>query len=259
MTTAVNAITDEPDAWTTRPGFGIFADLTPPELLNGRRLRGIRRALLAALAASVALVVLGTGWAMWRQADATHQLTQEQSRTTQFQLEQGRFTTVTQIQQATTGVDTQLAQLMAADTDFTALLSSIRAAQPKTVSVTAEQVTVSAGGAAAAAGTGVGAATGSLDTSNAPQIGKITLSGTVASLGDFAVYIASLQQVPGIVDVLPSTVVEGSSSGTAKTAAVTYQFAVTMSVTNARLTHRFPTPAATATPSGPAAAAGAQR
>ncbi len=252
MTTVV---TDQAPAWTTGPGLGIFADLTPPELLNGRRLRGIRRALLAALAGSVALVGLGAGVAMWRQADATHQLTQQQSRTTQLRGEQGRFTTVTQIQKATAGVDTQLAQLMASDTDFTALLGSIRAAQPETVTVSAEQVTVSAGGAGSAAGPGAGAATtGSLDTSRAPQIGKITLSGTVVSLDDFAVYVTHLQKVPGVVDVLPSTVAEGSSAGTGKTAAVTYQFAVTMSVTNARLTHRYPAPAATAAPSGPAAA-----
>lgn len=257
MTTTV---TDQPDAWTTHPGFGIFADLTPPELLNGRRLRGIRRALLGALAASVALVVLGAGLAMWRQADAGHQLTQEQARTAQLHAEQSKFTTVTQIQQDTAGVDTQLAQLMASDTDFTALLTSIRAAQPKTVAVTAEQVTVAATGGAAAAGTGTGSgpATGSLDTSKAPQIGKITLSGTVASLDDFAVYVAYLQKVPGIVDVLPSTVAEGSGGGTAKTGPVSYQFAVTMSVTDARLTHRYPAPKATAIRSGPAAP-GAQR
>lgn len=250
MTTVV---THDVPGWTTGPGLGIFADLTPPELLNGRRLGRIRRALLAALAGSVALVGLGTGLAMWRQADATHQLTQQQSRITQLQGEQGKFTTVTHIQKATAAVDTQLAQLMGSDTDFTALLGSIHAAQPTTVSVSAEQVTVSAGGGPSAAGTGPAAPTGSLDTSLAPQIGKITLAGTVASLDDFAVYITHLQQVPGIVDVLPSTVAEGSSGGTTKAATVTYQFAVTMSVTNARLTHRFPTPAAPVVPLGPTA------
>lgn len=253
---------EQPDAWTTPPGWGIFADLTPPELLNGRRLHRLRRVLLAAVIASVLLVAGGFGAGVWLQAKATRDLTGQQARTTVLQAQQGRYTGVTQIQQATAAVNTQLAQLMGGDTDVAGLLTAIRAVQPATVNVTAEQVTVTAaaaGGAAPAAATAAGG--GSLDTSGATQIGKITLSGTVGSLDDFAVYVNALQHVHGIVDVLPSTVATAGTAGTAAAggggaagsgAAAGYQFSLTMAVTGARLSHRFSAPTPGATPTAPA-------
>jgi len=224
--TAVLAVPAVPaESWTTPAGWGIYADLTPPELASGRRLKRIRRLMVFALAALVVLIVLAFAYARFMSARAASDVAAQQSRTSQLQAQQQSYSSVTALQGSIAQVRGSLATLMVGDVDVAHLLGTVQAALPPSMTVNQESVTVSGAAAAAAGASGT-----SLDTSGKTQVGKITVGGTAPDLLALASYVGNLQMVPGVVDVVPT------SSQLTK-GVVT--FTVTMSVTDAVLSHRY--------------------
>ena len=49
MTTLLDPPAAQPAPWSVMPGWGVVVDLTPPELIDLRRLRGLRRAIAIGL------------------------------------------------------------------------------------------------------------------------------------------------------------------------------------------------------------------
>lgn len=225
MTTAV---TDEPDSWTTPAGWGIYADLTPPELLNGRKLHHIQRLLLIGVVLAALIVVGAFGYSMRLSQQAAADLAEQNARNAQITTAQARYSAVTGVQATAAQFRNQLHSLMTTDVEFSRLLAGIRAAQPKTVATNALEVMVNSAGAVAAAGTTT--SSGSLATSGVTPIGTITIGGTVDQLRSLQLYIAGLQAIPGVVDVLPGTL---TSSGGA------YTFTLAMSIDARALTNRY--------------------
>jgi hypothetical protein len=199
----------ESESWTTPAGWGIWADLTPPELL-------------VALVALVVLVIAVYGLLMVRSHEATDAVTAQQTRTSALEAQELQYGSVTQIKGTVAQVQSQLSQLMVGDVEVAPLLRSVAAVWPRTITITGEQVTLS-GAAAAAAGT-------SLDTTDTPQIGKVSLTGDAPTLNAFAGYLAALQTVRGMTDVSPG------STGITPTG---ISFTVTMSITDVLLSHRY--------------------
>lgn len=212
----------------TAPGRDMYADLTPPELLNARRLHGLRRTLLLGLTVVVALVALAFAGAVWRSHQAGAGLAQQQARTATLRAEQQRYGEVTAIQGSTRLVRSQLAGLVAGDVDIATLLGSVRAALPASMVLGEVGVTLTDPAATTAAARSSG--TGSLDTSGAAVVGSITVSGTSTKLVDLAAYVRTLQATKGVVDVVPVTNQLADSS---------FTYSVTMSVTERVLSHRF--------------------
>ena len=229
-------------AWTRPrvPGWDLWFDLTPPELVNARRVRVLRRWIGVGLV-GIVLVVLG-GWFLTTMSAgrANSALADEQARTTGLQASQRSYAAVVGVTGATTQVRQQLAGLLAEDVDTSGVLGALRAALPGTVSLQQVQLTVDANTGAAAGG-----ADTSLDTSGRPHIGTVTLTGKAGTVDGVAAYVAALGRVPGLTDVVPTS---SASSDTG------YTFTVTAAVTDRVLTHRFevrtPKPAA---PDAPAA------
>lgn len=227
---------------TYEPGWMIYADLTPPELISARRLRALRRSMLLGLGALVVVIVLLFLATLVRGRQAADDLAREQAVSSQLVTQQARYGVVTQIEGSTAGVRAQLATLMADEVDVTGVLTSITATLPRGVALTAVQTTVNAGGTAA----GGSAGTTSLDTSGAVQIGQVTLAGTAPGLESVSAYVDALSRRPGLVDVVPVT---NQGTGTA------FTFSITAAVTDAVLTDRYsvtptvtPTATAAATP-----------
>lgn len=244
----MTAVLTDPQPTAYVPGWSIYTDLTPPELISARRLTRLRRSMAIGLAALLVAVLLVFAFATLRHRQATDDLAREQATTAGFAAAQSRYAVVTQIQGSTTSIRQQLAGLMAAEVDTSGLLASVRSTLPRGTVLDSVQVTVAGGATAAQAG---GATT--LDTSGATQIGRVTLSGTSPRLEDIATYVDTLGGRPGLVDVVPVT---NQASGS------TYTFTVTASVTDAVLTNRYAVAApATPTPATPtpAATAGAVR
>ena len=190
--------------WNTMPGWGIVADLTPPELIASRRLRVLRKLLAAALSVLLVLLVLGYGYARLQAHSAASSLADVNLRTVQLRAEQNKYGTVTRVKSSIDSTNVTIAKLMASDVDMGKFLAEVRQALPATMSINSIDLTVSQAGAGAAAAVKA-AATNSLDTSGHLPIGKMQLAGSSHSLTDLAGYLTSLQQVAGVTDVVPGT------------------------------------------------------
>jgi uncharacterized protein HemX len=207
------------------PGWGIAADLTPPELVNSRQLKVLRRWLVVALVALLVACAGGYVLAVRQHSNATTALSQVEDHTLELQASVRRYGTVTQIQSKVSEVDAEIASVMAGDVDLAKLFTEIRTVLPSTMTISAESVTISLAGIASAAGS-----TSGLDTSGLARIGNVSLSGTGATLDDLAAYVDQLKLVVGVVDVLPISNTRGTSGA---------QYSLTFGLTSALISHRF--------------------
>lgn len=230
MTAAAPAtVADKPAMWTSLPGWGIAADLTPPELVNARQLTVLRK--LMAVGLVLLLLACGGGYylAAHEKSQATADLEAAQGQTEQLQRVGRSYSSVVAIQGSVSQVQSQVAEVMGGDVDLVALMVMLESNLPKTMTITQESILINT--AAVVGATGVTAGSG-LDTSGLPRIGSITITGTGRSLDDLSDYIDSLQTVAGLVDVLPI-------SNTASADKAATQFSLTIGLTNVLLSHRF--------------------
>jgi hypothetical protein len=217
----------QPELVSAMPGWSIAADLIPPELINARRLRVLRKLMAAGVFLLLMLCAVGYYLAAQQNSNASSELATIQDRTAQLVGAGSGYADVVLIQGSVRQVQTQIGQLMGGDVDLAALMGELRSNLPATMGITEETITISTAGVASADSS---AAAGSLDTSGLPRIGTITISGTGQSLDDLSDYVDRLNTITGLVDVLPIANIAGPS-GT--------QFSVTMGLTDALLSHRF--------------------
>lgn len=188
--------------WNTMPGWGIVANLLPPEILAARRVRVLRKLVVAALALVLLLGAGGYGYAYWRARSAQSDLHAAQDRTAQLQAQQSKYSGVVQLQDETALIKSQLGGLLTTDVNVPRLATAVMALNPSPSGLTALDVEVSV--ASAQSGTSGDASSGVLDTSGHQHIGTITVTGTVHTLADVATYVTRLSRLPGIVEVFPA-------------------------------------------------------
>ena len=213
--------------WSTMPGWGIFADLTPPELINSRQLKLLRKWLGVGLVALLVAFLGGYVLAVRQHSTESDALAKVQARTTQLQSDARKYVGVTKIQGSVTEVQTQIAKLMSGDVDLVKLMGQLRSSLPATMTINSESVTIIL---AAVASAGTSPAGSPLDTSGLARIGNITIAGTGRTLNDLSAYVDKLKVLPGVVDVVPTT-------NTAGTTGTTYS--LSLGLTSALLSHRF--------------------
>jgi hypothetical protein len=207
------------------PGWGIAANLTPPELIASRRLRRVKERLVMAILVIVLLAAGGYAYAFWQVHTAQGGLQSAEQRTAQLRSQETQYSVVTTLQGNIGSVRHQIQKLMAGDVDVSAVLTTVEHALPPGVAIT--ELTLSMDGASAGAPAG---GNDSLDTSGKLHVGQITLQGTGRTLVDASTYVAALAALPGVVDVFPTSNV---------TQAVGTQFALTVNLTDSLLSHRF--------------------
>lgn len=218
MTSTINP----PQLWRAVPGWSIAADLTPPELINGRQLKLLRRLLAIVLVALVLICVGGYVLAARKHSTASDGLAQAQLNTVTLQRQAAKYAGVTSIQGTVTQVQTQIAQVMGNDVDLVKLMGLLRSNLPATMTIDQESVTINVAGAVTP--------TGGLDTSGLARIGTVTLSGTGRTLDDLPAYVDRLKVLAGVVDVMPN-----SNSVVASVA----RYGLTLGLTSTLLSHRF--------------------
>lgn len=223
------AVAERPELWISMPGWGIAADLTPPELVNARQLAVLRKVMAAGIVLLLLLCAGGYFLARSDKSDAATDLITAQGRTEELQRVGRSYSGVVAIQGSVSQVQAQVADVMGADVDLVALMVILESNLPETMNIGQETITISTAGVVGA--TGVTAGSG-LDTSGLPRIGTVTLTGTGQELTDLSDYVDRLQRVPGLVDVLPI-------SNSASTAGPGTQFSLTIGLTNVLLSHRF--------------------
>ena len=214
------------ELWNTMPGWGIAADLTPPELLATRKLRKTIREVLIGLGFLAGLIVIGFAFALIRHHTASSEVNAAQRASDALLADQHKYQNVVQIRGTISQIDGQLTGLMSNDTDVPALLAKLDGLTPPGVAITQIDLTLNAPGISETApGGGV-----SLDTSGKATIGTFTLQGAGVKITDGPAYTDKLKGVPGLINVYlgSNTQAPGGSS-----------FEITAALTNDLLTHRY--------------------
>jgi hypothetical protein len=214
------------ELWSTMPGWGIVANLIPPELLQARRVRALQKLVGLLLVLLVIIGGAGYGYALYHSHQASQELSVEQNRTSQLLADQNRYRGVTEIQGNVEQVRGQLAKLMGMDVDTSALIGSLIKQLPSGTSVTQLALTIAEPTPTAANNIGASA----LDTSSQAHIGTITVSGQAHQVSDVALFLNRLNALPGLVSPYPST---SSVNDTG------VQFTIQLSINDSLLTHRF--------------------
>ncbi len=213
--------------WSSMPGWGIVADLTPPELIAARHLRALRKLIVVGLTLVVALCAGGYVLAVRQHSSATSARDAVTARGAdlQRQLNSKAFLHVITIQGTVAKVQGQVATLLKDDIDLPALLTEVALALPASMKITTLSVSLASGGTAAQGGSGT-----SLDTSGHPVIGTVIVTGSGHKLDDLPMYVDRLATLPGVVNVVPT-------SNQATNGAVSYN--MTFSLTNKLYSHRY--------------------
>jgi Tfp pilus assembly protein PilN len=208
------------------PGWGIVANLIPPELLQARRVRALQKLVGLVLVLLLLVAGAGYGYSMLRGRQAARELSVEQNRTSQLLAEQNRYRGVTEIQGNVAQVRSELAGLFALDVDTSALIGSLIKQLPSGALVSQLALTIAAPTPTAANNIGASA----LDTSGQLHIGTITISGQAQKVSDVAAFVDRLNALPGLVAPYPATSAVNDTG---------VQFTVQMSVNDSLLSHRY--------------------
>jgi Tfp pilus assembly protein PilN len=205
----------------------ITANLLPPEIVDSRRARKVRRIVLSALAAFV--VALG-GWytlTSYQTSVARAELADAQGDVERLSQQQKRFTNLVKTQNESRAIGTQLSTLLANDVRWSRLLSSLQGALPQDV-----QVGSVTGALTSAANATAGSADSRLpNTSPHKLIGTVTVTGTAASKASVAAYLDALAKASGLANPSLANVTEQDQA---------YEFTLRLDVTASALSGRYP-------------------
>jgi hypothetical protein len=222
MTTTVEAR----QLWSAMPGWGIVANLLPPEVIQARRVRVLRRMVIAAMVVIVVLSTFIYGYAFWGSLGAGKALAVEEARTSQLQTEQRRYDGLTKIQGSVAEVQSQVATLLGSDIAFPGLIKNVLAQLPVGASVSQLSVDLTLSTTQRAAS----ADNSPLDNAGRAHIGTILLSGKATKLVDVSTFMDRLKKIPGILAPYPT------SNQMTPTGAT---YSVLITITEDLLSHRF--------------------
>lgn len=234
MTTTLAPPQTRTQLWNTMPGWGLIANLLPPEVITKRRLAVLRKMIVLGLLVVMFLGVGGYAYAWWQVRGVERSLSAEQDRTTSLMQQQSKYSEVVQINGTIAEIKGQLSTLLGSDVDLTKLIDSVLTLQPHGGDLTQLQVAlIQPGAVSEPAGADV------LDTSGQVHIGDVTLTGEAGSMSDIAHFVTALSALPGIVSVYPA-----SQQVSGKTA----QYTIELTLTDLLYSHRFAPPAVPAVP-----------
>ena len=208
--------------WASMPGWGIVADLTPPELSAARNLHVLRKRLGISLVIVLVLCVVGYVSASRQSSAANRELAASQATTSTLNAQNSKFSNVVDLQSSTDSIVNQVSTLMATDVDVATFIEKVQSAAPAGTAFTSVAVTLSGGSSGGTAGI----------AGTEPVIGTLTLSGTSNRMVDVATYVTALQGLTGVVNVIPSTNSASKAGGRAT-------WAITAQISDQLYSHRF--------------------
>jgi Tfp pilus assembly protein PilN len=216
--------------WSAMPGWGISADLMPPEVLGERQIKVLRRRILFAVAVVALLCVLGYVYAAVQRHEASNRLADVEAQTSQLQAKQSKYANVTRIQGSVAEAKREIAGLMSQDVDLAALIDQLRVQLPTGMTIGQLEITMDStkDSVAAAASAGTGAV--DLDASGRRHIGIVKVAGTARTLSDVAAYLDRLKGLRGVVEPYPLT---------SKASGQGIQYSLQVVLTDELLTHKF--------------------
>jgi len=210
----------------------IAANLLPPETIEARITRKVRRMVLACLA--VFVLALG-GWyafASYELGAARTSLDAAQGNAYRLKQQQNEYNELTGIQSQARTARSDLSTLLADDLQWAGMVSSLRLVAPPGVTFSSIDGSLAGGDAKGAPASGAPTTTG---TTGKRVVVKVMIDGTAPSKPVLASYLDALAQVPGVVDALVT-------DATIEQPAQSVTFALRLNVTSDVLGGRF-TPA----------------
>jgi hypothetical protein len=214
----------------------IRANLLPTEIADKRRLRQLKRRCGLGVA-GLAVVLLAWYVFAWIQTTATHSdVSSAQHRTRSLLSQEQQFGPVVTAQTQSAAIRTQLAQLMAGDVNWTAMLKSLQGAAPSGVQVTTVTASMQQ-----SATSGAASGLGVLNQTQQLPVGSLTIGGKAPDKNSVAAYIDRLSKIRGLAAPFPASL-SGDAGGVT--------FSANVIITNSVLGGRFAAPNAS---TGPAA------
>ncbi|GAA4142944.1 hypothetical protein [Leifsonia shinshuensis] len=198
-------------------------DLLPPEVRAERRNARTRRGFGWGVLAVVLVVLIAAGGAFSLNVVSQAALLTARGDTASLLAQQARYAPVRDLQKQVALA--QAAQQAGASTeiDWKAFLDKVGAAQPSGLSLATVAVDSIAPTAIYQQST---------DPLQGPRVGTVTVVGNSAALPNVPAWVAALQKIPGVVDVVPGTV-------TLDEAKNVYKATVTIHVSESLYTKRF--------------------
>ena len=225
----MTALLRRSDPWSVQPGWGIVVDLTPPELLNVRQLRAVRRIVLAALVAVAVLLASVYLLIDQKRSSAQDELANAQTATIHLQQQQQKYSGVTKLKAAAQQIKVQIGSLMSGDVASDALLYRMLLAVPTGVHLESVSVTINQAGVANAQNA-QGGAPGAIEISGHSRIGTVTMNGKAAAMDEVSTYVDRLSAIPGVLDVVPTSNSRDAGGG---------EFTISFGLDDRLLTHHF--------------------
>jgi hypothetical protein len=223
----MTAVLTPPDrhAWGSMPGWDVVADMTPPELVQRRWIEVLRRRIVTALVLVTVVCAAGLGYAAVQQRVARDEAAAADDRTAQLDRSADRYVGITEMETIVSGIDRQVAALLADEVDVPRTIAAINAALPSSMTIQNMSVNL----------VPEGSTDGSdgLDATGRPTVGTVEIGGAGRSLDDLPAFVDRLATIRGVADVLPdSNEVSGGRS----------QYSVSLRLTDRLHTHRFDVP-----------------
>lgn len=220
--TTVTSRPEGPSRGGAMPAWGIVANLIPPELVESRWVAVLQRRIALGLALTAVLCAAGYAYAVVQVRSATDEAQAANERTVYLNRSADKYVGITQIETTVTGLDSQLATVMANDVDVAGVVASIRRDLPTSMSMETISLTLSSESTTED--------TAMLDRSGRPTIGTVTISGSGKGLDDLPSFVDGLSAVRGFANVLPTSnlVSDGIS-----------QFSVAFTLTDQLYTRRY--------------------
>lgn len=214
------------------PGWHIFADLTPPELMADRRVRSLRVWIAIALVLVVGGVALAYDHARGQVSEAESAVAAEQATAQALREQQQQFSGVLALQATVDKAKQDLAVLMASDVDVDALLGKVWGALPDGMTISQIAVTIP-DQISGKSGTGERGSAGvaSLDTSDSAHIGTVTLAGSGTTIDDLPAFIDNLSAIDGVFSPYPTNNQQSDDGGTS--------YSLQFTLTDVVLTQRY--------------------
>lgn len=211
--------------WQARPGWGIAVDLTPGEIVNTRKVRSLKKVIVAGLGLVLILCLGVTAMTLLDKADAQDSYDAAQATTVDLQTQAAKYADITAMQATVVQVEAEVSTLMASDVDFVNLMARIRTALPLGVTISTETIALAPPAADPAADPAAPPA-----APGTTVIGTVTLVGSGGAIKDLASFVTNLIGLRGVVDVVPTS--------TSKTEEG-IDYSVDLNITDALYTHRF--------------------
>jgi Tfp pilus assembly protein PilO len=215
-------VPEHTELWRTMPGWGITANLLPPEIVAARRARVIRKIVTFVLAGVLVLGAAGYFLAYKQKQDASSDLTAAQNRTAELHLQQQKYDEVVEIGDKVGEVTSKLGTLFATDVYFPKLLDQLVAKAPRGGAITQLGVAMVGGPTTSTQTSATPLPSVPLDPSGQTPVGTVTITGTARSMSDVATYVTELARVPGVIYVYPTSQ-QSDDGGT-----VTYSLALVL-------------------------------